>query len=98
MKNNNYNLLISLLPPFLLSVPYLFFFFDLPVVFIQQTKKMLRHLSKITASTFKYTSSLFTQYNQNEQITPILIQSWLKDMQIGLVRKRFRYVCNMLGG
>lgn len=49
---------------------------------------MLRHLSKITASTFKYTSSLFSQYSSHEQISPILVEIWLKDMQTGLVRKR----------
>lgn len=43
---------------------------------------MFRQLSKIT---LKYTSSLFPHYYQ-DHITPKLVESWLKDLQIGIVR------------
>jgi hypothetical protein len=46
---------------------------------------MFRHISKIT---LKYTSSLFSQENQ-EYISPKLIELWLQDMQIGLVSYQY---------
>lgn len=49
---------------------------------------MLRHISKITASTLRYTSSLFSQYSQ-EDITPTTVEAWLQEIQTGLVCRSY---------
>lgn len=49
---------------------------------------MFRQLSKIT---LKYTGSLFSHDDHPDfTITPKLIESWLKDIQTGLVRCYFK--------
>lgn len=56
----------------------------LPFSFCFSPLIMFRHISKITASTFKYTTSLFSQYN-HDSITSKSVELWLQDIQIGLV-------------
>lgn len=46
---------------------------------------MFRNISKLTASTFKYTTSFFSQ-NTDEDMTPDTLELCLKDIQKGLVR------------
>ncbi|KAG1109656.1 hypothetical protein G6F42_015585 [Rhizopus arrhizus] len=45
---------------------------------------MFRHISKITASTLKYTTSLFLQCNHDCAITSKSVELWLQEIQLGL--------------
>ncbi|KAK4521172.1 uncharacterized protein ATC70_013117 [Mucor velutinosus] len=45
---------------------------------------MFRHISKFTASTFKYTTSLFLQCNHDYSPTSSSVELWLQDIHIGL--------------
>ncbi|KAI9482951.1 MAG: outer membrane protein Iml2/Tetratricopeptide repeat protein 39 [Benjaminiella poitrasii] len=44
---------------------------------------MFRHISKLTTSTLKYTTLLFSQPN-DETVNPKLVETWLKEVHLGL--------------
>ncbi|KAL9548224.1 hypothetical protein MBANPS3_005786 [Mucor bainieri] len=45
---------------------------------------MFRHISKFTASTIKYTTSLFLQCNHDYSVTSTSVELWLQEIQLGL--------------